>query len=78
MKTPKNGVESYVTGTVEVPVHFPEGKVACCWCPLFCRFEENFKRYSCRLTHEWIPDPFHMIGGQCPLKFKEDENATVE
>lgn len=66
-----NGVEHYAAGVVKVPVYFPNGDVSCRWCPLFLRHEEAFKRYSCRLTGEWILDPLHGIGGKCPLEFKE-------
>lgn len=67
----KNGVENYAHGSVETTIHFPNGEIACKWCHLYCRYEEAFKRYSCKLTGEWIPDPAHCIGGNCPLTFKE-------
>lgn len=59
----------YTTGRADIPIHFPEDKVHCQWCSLFLRYEENFKRYSCRLTGEWILDPFHERGRLCPLIF---------
>lgn len=68
-----NGVISYATGTVNVAVHFPNQKIQCQWCPLFLRYEDAFKRYSCRLTGEWIPDPFHQIGERCPLTFQDQK-----
>lgn len=67
----ENGIAWYETATATVPVHFPEGHIACQYCKLFCRYEEGFKRYSCRLTDEWLIDPMHNIGFDCPLKFKE-------
>jgi hypothetical protein len=70
MTTPSK-VTFYTTGKAEVTVHFPEDKVCCQYCPLYLRYEENFKRYSCRLTGEWIIDPFHEIGTGCPLTFDE-------
>ena len=66
------GVSWYTHATAENDVYFPEGHVACQYCQLFCRYEENFRRYGCRLTGEWLLDPFHNIGLMCPLKFKED------
>lgn len=63
----KGEVLEYTKGVASVDIFFPNNEVACKWCYLFLRYEENFKRYSCRLTEEWIPDPFRMIGGKCPL-----------
>ena len=63
-----NGVTRYTNGTVQITVHFPQDHVQCRYCPLFLKYEEAYKRYSCRLTHEWIFDPGHQIGEQCPLK----------
>lgn len=68
-----NGVQSYATGTAEVEIHFPNKDCAYRWCWLFLKYEENYKRYSCRLTGEWILDPYHQIGAECPLKFKKEE-----
>lgn len=73
----KNGVSHYVTGTAQVTVHFPEGRVCCQWCPLFLRYEENFKRYSCRLTGEWIFNPFHGAGGRCPIHFEGGDKDEI-
>lgn len=50
-----------------VDVYFPNGDCVCKWCPLFLRYEDAFKRYSCRLTGEWILDPTHERGANCPL-----------
>ena len=67
----KDGVKWYETGTVNVSIHFPEGKRACKWCWLFCRFEKDFNRYSCKLTDEWLDDVEKKTGKACPLKFEE-------
>ena len=72
-----NGVTSYATAYINLPVSFPDGKVACCYCKLFCRYEENFKRYSCRLTEEWLLNPFITIGERCPLEFKKEVNIDA-
>ena len=71
MKNFDKGVSWYATGTVTVPIGFPEGDVCCKWCKLFLRYEDAFKRYSCRFTEEWIIDPAHGIGQRCPLVFEE-------
>lgn len=70
----EQGVTYYTKATADIGVNFPENKVACSWCRLFCRYEENFKRYSCRLTEEWLLNPFSEIGHNCPLIFKEEDN----
>ena len=70
------GVRFYTDGEATVTTHFPENDVVCRWCHLFLRYEEAFKRYSCRLTNEWILDPSNEIGQRCPLKFKEDNDGS--
>ena len=74
----KNGVDYYTKGIAEITVNFPEDKIACKWCPLFLRYEKDYARYSCRLTGEWILDPLHSIGGQCPLKIESEGNNGTE
>lgn len=71
----KNGVSYYTKGYAVVDINFPEDQVCCKWCPLFLRYEDNFRRYSCRLTGEWILDPMHGIGSQCPIDFYEKEDV---
>lgn len=73
---PDKGVLSYAHGQAVVDVYFPNGEAVCKWCPLFLRYEENFKRYSCRLTCEWIPDPFRVRGERCPLTMQTGEEDT--
>ncbi len=68
-----NGAAFYKTGVAAVRVHFPNGKAACRYCRLFCRYEEAFRRYSCRLTEDWLPDALHTVGERCPLRFEEGE-----
>lgn len=69
-----NGVDFYTKGQVVTEINFPNDDIACRWCHLYLRYEENFKRYSCKLTGEWIIDPIHCIGNRCPivLEVKED------
>lgn len=73
-----NGCVSYYTkSAVTVPVYFPENDISCRWCKLFCRYEENFKRYSCRLTDEWLINPFSGVGNNCPLIFEDGDNNGI-
>lgn len=67
-----NSVKWYETGLVTVPIHFPEGKRSCKYCWLFCRYERDFNRYSCKLTDEWLEDIERGVGKICPLEFKGD------
>ncbi|MEG0897847.1 MAG: hypothetical protein RSF73_09910 [Ruthenibacterium sp.] len=68
MNTFDSGIPYFTPKTAAVTVYFPTDRVQCQYCALFCRYEENFKRYSCRLTNEWLLDPLHTVGEQCPLK----------
>lgn len=69
----ENGIYWYDKAVAHVPVFFPEGKRTCQYCKLFCRYEEPFKRYSCRITNEWLMNPMHEIGTECPLVFEKGE-----
>ena len=68
-----DGIRFYTALTATIDVYFPEGHEACQFCRLFCRYEENFKRYSCRLTDEWLMDPLHNRGLLGPLTKSEEE-----
>ena len=63
----------YEDATAHVDVFFPEGHIACQYCKLFCRYEENFQRYSCRLTDEWLIGVKQGVGRMCPLIFDKGE-----
>jgi hypothetical protein len=67
----KSGVDSYAKGIASLNIYFPESKICCNYC-LLCRYEEAYKRYSCRATDEWLLNPFIGIGEQCVIKFKEE------
>lgn len=67
-----NGILKYTKGVAVVPVFFPENKVSCQYCP-FCKYEDRYYRYSCRLTTEWLLDFKLGVGEQCPLIFEEEE-----
>lgn len=62
-----NGVAWYTKKIAHIPVYFPEDKVCCAQCVLFCRYEEAYRRYSCRLTYEPLLHPFDEVGHKCPL-----------
>ena len=65
------GVEHYTKGKADVTVFFPKGKVCCANCMIFCRYEDAFRRYSCRATGEQLLLPFSEIGMKCPIKWRE-------
>ena len=69
----EDGIPFYTEMEANVRVYFPCEHVTCNYCQLFCRYEENFKRYSCRLTGEWLIDPFHCVGEKCPLRKIENK-----
>lgn len=71
MKKFEGGVSYYTVGRVEV--FFPEDQVVCRACPLMFT-EYGTKRDICRRTGEFIPDPDRMIGGICPLEFKDNND----
>lgn len=74
-----DGVGYYTSGVAHVDVHFPENKVCCANCVPFCRYEEAFRRYSCRATGEQILTPFATIGQRCPIEFiKQETNESEE
>jgi hypothetical protein len=64
----EKGVRCYTSGELRFAVHFPEGEVICRWCP-YIRYEEHYKRYSCRITGRWVFDPMNNIGEHCPVEF---------
>lgn len=68
----KSGVSWYTSGTASVPIHFPENKVCCLNCIPFCRYEEAFKRYSCRATGEQLLYPEVTVGVRCPIEFDKE------
>ena len=69
-----NEVDSYLRGKITINIHFPivKNKIyKCCkYCDKFCRYEQNYNRYSCKLTQEWLLDVEHEIGNLCPLNFE--------
>lgn len=73
MASRTNGVPWYTSGVAHVPIHFPEDKVCCSNCVPFCRYEEAFRRYSCRATGEQLLYPNTTVGLQCPIQFIKEE-----
>lgn len=75
---PENCVTWYTKMTAPVTIVFPEDKICCANCRLFCRYEDAFKRYTCRLTWEPLLHPFTRIGSRCPFKIEEEEEDHEE
>lgn len=65
-----SGVLKYQKGVAEITVFFPDGKPYCNYCE-YCKYEEYYKRYSCRITKEWLVTPFNSVGEICPLVMEE-------
>lgn len=61
------GIGSYTKMQLKTELYFPENKVCCQYCRLFCRYEDAYNRYSCRLTDEWLLDIKGGVGHLCPL-----------
>ena len=69
----EKGVSFYTKGTVEVSVFFPEDDVRCLWCP-FCRAEEAFGRFWCRLNNKMIYNPkYEGLPDSCPITIEKEE-----
>ena len=69
----QNAVLWYTGGIAHVSVAFPEDRVRCSECKVFCRYEEAFRRYSCRATGEQLLYPFDTIGALCPIEFDQNQ-----
>ena len=70
MKRFEGGIKYYTYATARI--NFPEDQVCCIACPLLQQIYST-KRMICGLTGEYIPDPEFIIGGQCKLKFEQEE-----
>lgn len=70
---PDRGVDFYITGTEIVEVHFPNGDLACQWCP-FCK-RKTFRgntRVICVKTYEPLNEIYETRrGDDCPLAIQE-------
>jgi hypothetical protein len=54
MKMPfENGVSYYTKGKATIEIGFPENQIKCQYCR-FIRYSDGLKRYSCRLTEEYL------------------------
>lgn len=67
----RNGVSWYTTGTATIPVHFPEDRTVCAFCPYLTRVYGV--RHQCKLTDEMLLYPESSRGHDCPVKFDEKE-----
>ena len=66
------GIQEFEALYLTDPFWFPKGKKVCRYCLIGCRYEEDFKRFSCRFTGEWLLEPFKERGHFCPLKEKKN------
>ena len=66
-----NGVRYYTKATAEIG--FPEDDICCYRCPLMGK-TLGVDREICNRTGEILPSPRQMIGYECPLKFKENND----
>lgn len=64
------GVRWYTSGYATVPVHFPEGRTVCQYCPYITR--QYGLRHACRLTDEILLYPESERGERCPVIFPEE------
>ena len=72
MKNFDRGVSYYTRGSVEIS--FPEDDVCCYRCPIM-GIEMASSREYCRRTGEYLPSPRHLIGFDCPINFKEENDG---
>lgn len=61
----------YEKGKANIVVNFPDGHVACNYCP-FCKYEMSYDRYRCILNDEYLFNVKKQIGFTCPLNFEEE------
>lgn len=62
----EGGVSRYIKTSVDI--YFPEGHMACNFCPLL----ETYSRNQCRRTGEYLMDT-RIIGAHCPLEIIDEE-----
>ncbi len=62
---------SYINGVVVLDVSLPTKAPYCQYCKL-AKYEESFRRYSCRATGEWLLNPLSSRGAECSIQFKEE------
>ena len=70
MKEFPRGVSYYTLATVEVG--FPEDRVCCAFCPML-GMELKSDRHYCRKTGEYLVAIRDVIGFNCPLEFKKED-----
>lgn len=66
---------AYLRGAVVIEIGLPAKAPYCQYCPL-AKYEEAFRRYSCRAVRgdNWIFDPFHGRPEWCPLYLEGQES----
>jgi len=66
-------IDFYTKGVASVEVNFPNDDVRCFNCE-YC-FTDNMKRERCRLMFDKLIFDANSRHEDCPIKFKEEENA---
>jgi len=61
----------YEKGVIVFEVNLPKKAATCQYCPMV-KTEEFLKRFSCRITGEFLMAPFSRRGDCCPIQFKEE------
>jgi hypothetical protein len=62
---------TYEHGVIVVDITLPGKAPFCQYCPMI-KQEEFLRRFSCRVTGEWLMNPFNGRGIECPIQFKEE------
>jgi hypothetical protein len=61
----------YDCGVIVMDIALPHKAPYCQYCSMI-KTEEFLKRFTCRVTGEYLLYPFTSRGKQCPIQFKED------
>lgn len=64
----------YLTGLLVLEIPLPAKAPYCQYCPM-AKYEESFKRYSCRAMRRenWLFNPLHSRPEWCPIQFESEE-----
>lgn len=64
------GISYYTSAELNTLVFFPEGELACKYCP-FLSWNDRLNIGRCKVTDKILYTP-EFIPNYCPLEFKED------
>lgn len=68
----------YVRGTFTTKVNFPDGDIACIYCPYHkYKTVRGQTRHICVKTYEPLEAPEYGVGADCVLEFKEVPNGQA-